>query len=731
MQTLARSLCLAPVALVAAITVAGCSSGSGMSAPASTAPPSTTAAASQVSWRWASEYLSTSPGDSVSALSPAAVGSSALAVGVGDRVHLDGAPETAGAEVLSLAPADLLTAATVGGIYQRSSNGWELVLDGPNGPTALTAANGRLYAFSDVRLDLYTQGTWTHHNGVLSAGNHPTAAAPHGGAVWVGGQTSSGPAFLAGGSVPAGFRSVSSPSFLCGPDEVQRVTDLLSADGVLYVAVGVFSRASDAPLRGELLMLDAGGQLLQLLPLQQDVPTALASLGGVVYVGTHSGRLLNNALRNAMGMVWEADPMLPANQGIHALLVHEGDLLVGAAGPNGALLLTGTPAAAPSSGGGGGGGAGSGFPPDVATALADCIGCHAWAGDLAEVTARVDTADPPNSALLLSATNAVPHGGGAIWSTTGNANYDAVLAWIQAGAPAGSGAAPSGGGGPGPNFVHTWPLVGAHAMADCTDCHGGGVFAGTPTDCASCHISDYNATTAPAHLASGYPTDCQRCHDTTQFVGASFTHTWPFTGQHANVAGTCNACHGDGVFAGRNTDCYGCHSQDVLQAAEPNHTAAGFGTDCQTCHTTDGFANNAPGFTHTWPFTGAHALIQSDCNRCHGDMVFAGKSNACFSCHAQDYAQAVPNHTASGFGTDCQTCHSTAMFQGATFNHRFPQNHKNANSCSDCHPNSANFRDFSCFACHGRNETDNEHRGRNGYSYSSPACVSCHPDGRD
>ena len=660
MKTLARALVLALPGLMAALTVAGCSSGSGMSGPASAAQPSTTAAASQVSWRWTSEHLSTSPGDSVSALSPAAVGSSALAVGVADRVHLDGTAEAVGAQVLGLAPADLLTAATAGGIYQHSTNGWELVLDGPNGPAALTAANGRLYAFSDVRLDLYSQGSWTHTNGVLSAGDHPTAAAPHGGAVWVGGQTSSGPAFLARGDEVAGFSALSSPSFLCGPDEVQRVTALLSADGVLYVALGVFARASDAPLRGELLQLDASGQLVQVVPFQQDVPAALASLGGVLYVGTLGGRLLNNALRNAMGMVWEADPLLPANQGIHALLVHEGDLLVGAASSSGALLLRGTPAPAPGSGGGAPAGGANGFPPDVAAALGDCTGCHAWASDLVEVTARVDTADPPNSRLLLSATNAVPHGGGATWPTSGNANYDAVLAWIQAGAPAGSGAAPSGGGGGfGPGFVHPWPFEGAHVRVanDCAQCHPGGVFTTASTDCSSCHLQDFAATVEPQHMAAGFPTTCDGCHTTDTFAAApNFTHAWPFTGAHATVASSCNACHGDGVYAGRSTDCY--------------------------------------------------------------------------SCHAQDYLQAVPNHPASGFSTDCQSCHTTAMFTGATFNHRFPQNHRNANSCSDCHPNSANFADFSCFSCHGRNETDNEHRGRNGYQYNSPACVSCHPNGR-
>ncbi|MCA8923425.1 MAG: hypothetical protein KDD82_16530 [Planctomycetes bacterium] len=801
MNTPTRATCSTLAGLLVAVTVAGCSSGSGMGDEMfrrSTQPPAT---ASQPSYTWRTEQLSSSAGDRVSALAEVGpVGSLALAAAVADQVLIDGAPEPVGAQVRALASGpDGLSASTAAGIYQRSASGWELVLDGPNGPAALAETPDRLYAFSDLRLDLYAQATWTHQNGVLPNGWQPTAAASHGGQVWVGGQTSDGPAFLAYGTDAAGFTRVTSPAFLCGPDEVQRVTDLLSANGELFLAVGIFARASDAPIRGELFKLDASGQPQQVLLFQQDVPAALASLDGVLYVGTLSGRLLDNAL----GTLWQPDTGLPPNQGIHSLLAYQGTLVVGAAGPQGALLLTRSLASsAPSSSGGAPGAAG--LPAEVAAALADCAACHAWVNDPAQVTARVDVADPPNSLLLLKATNAAPHGGGATWTTTGNAHYDAVLAWIQNGAPAGAGGPATGGGAataPGPGFVHTWPLIGQHAQADCTDCHGGGVFAGTPTDCASCHINDYNLTTAPAHLTSGYPTDCQRCHTPNGFAGASFTHPWPFegahvrvandctachqggvfagtskdcsschlqdyvatvqpqhmaagfpttcdgchttdtfaaanfthkwpfTGAHLNVARTCNACHGDGVYAGRSTACYSCHSQNFLTAVEPNHTAAALPTSCETCHTTATFAQ-APGFTHTWPLTGRHATIATQCNSCHSDMVFAGKSNACVSCHAQDYAQAVPNHTASGFSTDCQSCHTTTMFAGATFNHRFPQNHRNANSCSDCHPNSNNFADFSCFSCHGQTRTNNQHNGRRGYSYNSAACVSCHPNGR-
>lgn len=64
-----------------------------------------------------------------------------------------------------------------------------------------------------------------------------------------------------------------------------------------------------------------------------------------------------------------------------------------------------------------------------------------------------------------------------------------------------------------PGFDHTaFPLAGGHANVDCLQCHASGRFAGTPTDCFSCHRSDYLA--APNHVAQGRSTNCIECHNT-------------------------------------------------------------------------------------------------------------------------------------------------------------------------------------------------------------------------
>jgi len=53
------------------------------------------------------------------------------------------------------------------------------------------------------------------------------------------------------------------------------------------------------------------------------------------------------------------------------------------------------------------------------------------------------------------------------------------------------------------------------------------------------------------------------------------------------------------------------------------------------------------------------------------------------------------------------------------------------NECSDCHIG-GNLNSFSCIDCHEHNDPNDladEHDDVNGYQYSSPACLQCHPNG--
>jgi Cytochrome c7 and related cytochrome c len=281
-----------------------------------------------------------------------------------------------------------------------------------------------------------------------------------------------------------------------------------------------------------------------------------------------------------------------------------------------------------------------------------------------------------------------------------------------------------------------FPLTGSHQLASCAQCHVGGRFAGTPTDCFSCHQTRYNATSNPNHVAGNYPKTCQDCHSTTAWrPAASIDHSktrFPLTGAHLGT--DCARCHVGGRFTGTPTDCASCHQANYNATSNPNHVSASFPKTCQDCHSTTAwrpasFDHNATRF----PLTGAHR--NTDCARCHTSGRYSGTPTACVACHQSSYDRTTnPNHRSSGFPTDCQACHTTATWQGATFDHEryFPitSGRHRGISCATCHTNSGNYKVFSCLnGCHGKSSTDNEHKGRSGYSYDSSACYRCHPRG--
>jgi hypothetical protein len=62
-----------------------------------------------------------------------------------------------------------------------------------------------------------------------------------------------------------------------------------------------------------------------------------------------------------------------------------------------------------------------------------------------------------------------------------------------------------------------FPLIGAHAVADCYSCHKAGAVGqfnrqGLSTECVSCHLKAFQKAAVPNHIALGYSTECQECH---------------------------------------------------------------------------------------------------------------------------------------------------------------------------------------------------------------------------
>jgi len=274
---------------------------------------------------------------------------------------------------------------------------------------------------------------------------------------------------------------------------------------------------------------------------------------------------------------------------------------------------------------------------------------------------------------------------------------------------------------------HGFALVGAHRQTACQSCHASLDFHGAPTECASCHKDVHNGELG---------NDCGRCHTPRNFIDRSAmtrAHQltrFPLTGTHVTL--DCEACHapapqGQLAFLKTSSDCADCHMTQYQSAKNPDHAGGGFPRDCSSCHATTTWT--AARFNHDvtgFPLTGAHRAVT--CQQCHGDGVYAGKSTACVSCHQQDYnATNNPVHTAAGFPTTCETCHTTAGWTGASFAHTwFTVPHHSATTCTDCHTDPTNYTTFLCTQCHTQAGTTANHTGVRNYVWDSAHCYGCH-----
>ena len=277
-------------------------------------------------------------------------------------------------------------------------------------------------------------------------------------------------------------------------------------------------------------------------------------------------------------------------------------------------------------------------------------------------------------------------------------------------------------------------LTGAHRPLVCSTCHTSGQYSGLSPSCYACHRPAYERAQDPNHVAASFSTQCTSCHGTTSWAGASFDHSrtaFALTGAHTSTS--CTACHTGGRYAGTPTDCYACHRSNYEGTTNPNHVTAGMPTTCLTCHSTSAW--QPANFDHartSFPLTGAHT--STSCTACHTGGRYAGTPTDCYACHRSNYEGTTnPNHAAASFPTLCTNCHTTTGWQPANWNHdtqyfRIYSGRHNGtwSSCTQCHTNSSNYRDFSCFACHSQANTDGHHREVSGYRYDSAACYSCH-----
>ena len=280
-----------------------------------------------------------------------------------------------------------------------------------------------------------------------------------------------------------------------------------------------------------------------------------------------------------------------------------------------------------------------------------------------------------------------------------------------------------------------FPLIGAHALADCEECHKGaatGQFKGLSTACYSCHQKDYQ-TPAFDHVGSNFPTTCENCHSMDSWASAVFDHLkltgFALTGMHATLP--CSDCHINNQFKATPATCYACHTPEFVATKNPNHLQLGLPHDCGSCHTTVNWLNAS--FNHAlfanYPLTGMHLNVA--CAQCHINNIYAGTPTDCFSCHKADFTNAnSPNHVSSGFPTTCAICHTTFGWIPSSFDHSktaFPLTGAHITTqCALCHVNN-NFTTLptDCFSCHTKDYagTTNPNHTTAGFPTT---CETCH-----
>lgn len=268
-------------------------------------------------------------------------------------------------------------------------------------------------------------------------------------------------------------------------------------------------------------------------------------------------------------------------------------------------------------------------------------------------------------------------------------------------------------------------LLGAHAAAQCLRCHNdrGPVAAFAARGCAGCHEDVHRGRLGA---------QCSDCHGESDWeprgqIAKHMRTRFPLVGAHAGV--DCLRCHPGssvGNFDAVSTRCEDCHQADLARATSPDHAMQGWTSNCDRCHISTTWGGS--GFNHPiFPLSGAHSTLA--CAACHSGGDFTSAPTTCIGCHQADYdGTARPPHAAAGFPTTCQTCHSTASWTPASFDHSgFPLTGAHAKAaCSACH-GTGTYRGLptSCVACHQAEyaATTDPNHAQVGYPTT---CEQCH-----
>ena len=313
-----------------------------------------------------------------------------------------------------------------------------------------------------------------------------------------------------------------------------------------------------------------------------------------------------------------------------------------------------------------------------------------------------------------------------------------------------------------------FPLTNKHTTVTCISCHVGNNYSLkiAPTDCgnAGCHLTTWQQTNTPVHSSAGSAfaaSNCATCHTTAGWDAASFDHSvtgFTLVGTHMAPSPTpCAACHVGNNYTLNSADCYGCHaaaftSTTTLGGNVPNHVTAGFPTtaaQCASCHPitkwSDGkFDHSTTGF----PLTNKHTTVA--CASCHiGNnytLKIAPTDCGNSGCHLTTWQQTNnPVHSSAGAAfaaANCATCHTTAGWDAASFDHSVTgfalvgtHMSPTPTPCAACHiSNNYTLNSADCYGCHAAAFNSTVTIGGNvpnhvaaGFPITAAQCASCHP----
>lgn len=246
-------------------------------------------------------------------------------------------------------------------------------------------------------------------------------------------------------------------------------------------------------------------------------------------------------------------------------------------------------------------------------------------------------------------------------------------------------------------------LLGKHGEIACSDCHVDNIFdAPLEAECISCHLEDDEHDGLNG-------TQCDDCHDNTDWADVTFDHArdteFELLGKHAEAE--CSDCHTEPVWeVALESDCSSCHLEDDPHDGQQ-------GEQCGDCHNEKGW-QDAVVFDHgltRFPLVGKH--VETECEDCHETPQFQDASEQCIDCHQEDDSHEASLGTQCGdchnpndwllweFDHDLQT---DFLLEGAHFEL----------ACNDCHRVPVTERialASQCGACHRR---DDVHDGQFG-----------------